>query len=168
MHAPQPGDRTRPGYRQGDLALRPETLHAEGRELQGLGAHDLPWRGEATPSTTDASATASLATDNAPTGRLVATGQENQCPRRIFLPTADTRLIALNADTGKMCEDFGDKGQIDLGANIGTFAPGGYYSTSPPAVTRNLVVIGGHVTDNVSTRDPCLRRANRQAGVELG
>ncbi|MFW0755761.1 glucose/quinate/shikimate family membrane-bound PQQ-dependent dehydrogenase [Pseudomonas sp. H11T01] len=91
----------------------------------------------ATPAATPAVATAS-----------------NVCPRRIFLPTADTRLIALNADTGKMCEDFGDKGQVDLRANIGTFAPGGYYSTSPPAVTRNLVVIGGHVTDNVSTDEP--------------
>ncbi|MDB5980380.1 MAG: gcd [Pseudomonas sp.] len=76
------------------------------------------------------------------------------CPRRLFLPTADTRLIALNADTGKVCEDFGDKGSIDLGANIGTFTPGGYYSTSPPAVTQNLVVIGGHVKDNVSTDEP--------------
>jgi quinoprotein glucose dehydrogenase len=76
------------------------------------------------------------------------------CPKRIFVPTADTRLIALNADTGKMCEDFGDKGQIDLSANIGSFAAGGYYSTSPPAVTHNLVIIGGHVTDNVSTDEP--------------
>ncbi|CRL99577.1 glucose/quinate/shikimate family membrane-bound PQQ-dependent dehydrogenase [Pseudomonas sp. 24 R 17] len=78
----------------------------------------------------------------------------NACPKRIFVPTADTRLIALNADTGKMCEDFGDKGQVDLHANIGSFAPGGYYSTSPPAVTKNLVVIGGHVTDNVSIDEP--------------
>ncbi|WP_439884650.1 glucose/quinate/shikimate family membrane-bound PQQ-dependent dehydrogenase [Pseudomonas syringae] len=76
------------------------------------------------------------------------------CPRRIFLPTADTRLIALNADTGKMCEDFGNKGSVDLTANMGTFAPGGYYSTSPPAVTRDLVIIGGHVTDNVSMDEP--------------
>ncbi len=53
-----------------------------------------------------------------------------------------------------MCEDFGDKGQVDLSANIGAFAPGGYYSTSPPAVTKNLVVIGGHVTDNVSVDEP--------------
>jgi quinoprotein glucose dehydrogenase len=82
------------------------------------------------------------------------TASASSCPRRLFLPTADTRLIALNADTGKVCEDFGDKGQIDLGANIGTFAPGGYYSTSPPAVTRDLVVIGGHVTDNVSNDEP--------------
>jgi quinoprotein glucose dehydrogenase len=90
----------------------------------------------------------------APAQSPTATATASSCPRRLFLPTADTRLIALNADTGKVCEDFGDKGQIDLGANIGTFAPGGYYSTSPPAVTRDLVVIGGHVTDNVSNDEP--------------
>ena len=73
---------------------------------------------------------------------------------RLFLPTADTRLIALNADTGKVCEDFGDHGSVDLRHNIGSFAPGGYYSTSPPAVTKDLVVIGGHVTDNISTDEP--------------
>ena len=93
------------------------------------------------------------ATAQSPTEPGAATST-NACPRRIFLPTADTRLIALNADTGKMCEDFGDKGQIDLSANIGGFTPGGYYSTSPPAVTKNLVVIGGHVTDNLSTDEP--------------
>ncbi|GAB7533309.1 glucose/quinate/shikimate family membrane-bound PQQ-dependent dehydrogenase [Pseudomonas sp. 3A(2025)] len=78
----------------------------------------------------------------------------NSCPRRIFLPTADTRLIALNADTGKVCESFGNQGSVDLRTNIGSFAPGGYYSTSPPAVTKDLVVIGGHVTDNVSVDEP--------------
>lgn len=77
-----------------------------------------------------------------------------QCPRRLFLPTADARLIALNADTGKVCEAFGDKGVVNLRANIGKFTPGGYYSTSPAAITRNLVIIGGHVTDNESTDEP--------------
>jgi quinoprotein glucose dehydrogenase len=101
----------------------------------------------------DDAAYAAAPADPAPSPTSASTGA-NACPRRLFLPTADTRLIALNADTGKVCEDFGDKGQIDLGANIGTFAPGGYYSTSPPAVTRNLVVIGGHVTDNVSNDEP--------------
>ncbi|BBP79140.1 glucose dehydrogenase [Pseudomonas sp. Ost2] len=122
---------------------------------RGVSYHDDgAYIADASSSAPAASATASVDGNSAPTGQLTAIGQENQCPRRIFLPTADTRLIALNADTGKMCEDFGDKGQVDLGANIGTFAPGGYYSTSPPAVTRNLVVIGGHVTDNVSTDEP--------------
>ncbi|PAU62415.1 glucose/quinate/shikimate family membrane-bound PQQ-dependent dehydrogenase [Pseudomonas indica] len=79
---------------------------------------------------------------------------ENPCPRRLFLPTADTRLIAINADTGKTCPDFGDNGSVDLATGIGDFQPGGYYSTSPPAVTRDLVIIGGHVTDNVSIDEP--------------
>ena len=97
---------------------------------------------------------AAYASEQSPTGTASPAAAPNACPKRIFVPTADTRLIALNADTGKMCEDFGDKGQVDLRANIGSFAPGGYYSTSPPAVTKNLVVIGGHVTDNVSTDEP--------------
>ena len=76
------------------------------------------------------------------------------CPKRIYVPTADTRLIALDADTGKMCEDFGNKGQVDLSSNIGGFTAGGYYSTSPATVAGGLVIIGGHVTDNVSTDEP--------------
>ena len=76
------------------------------------------------------------------------------CPARVFIPTADARLIALDAATGKPCEDFGNGGTVDLRANIGPFTPGGYYSTSPPAVTRDLVIIGGHVTDNASTNEP--------------
>ncbi|AZD50442.1 glucose/quinate/shikimate family membrane-bound PQQ-dependent dehydrogenase [Pseudomonas chlororaphis] len=87
---------------------------------------------------------------------LSAAGQAiaASCPRRLFLPTADARLIAINADTGKVCEDFGNKGSVDLKAGIGPFTPGGYYSTSPAAITRNLVIIGGHVTDNESTNEP--------------
>ncbi len=43
---------------------------------------------------------------------------------------------------------------MDLATGIGDFNPGGYYSTSPPSVTRDLVIIGGHVTDNVSLDEP--------------
>jgi quinoprotein glucose dehydrogenase len=77
-----------------------------------------------------------------------------ECPRRLFLPTADARLMALDADTGKPCSSFGKDGAIDLRANIGAFTPGGYYSTSPPAVFQNLVIVGGHVTDNESNNEP--------------
>ena len=76
------------------------------------------------------------------------------CPRRLYLPTADARLIALNADTGERCANFGDNGEVDLTNNIGDFDPGGYYSTSPATVTENLVILGGHVTDNSSTDAP--------------
>lgn len=117
---------------------------------RGVAYHDDAAYADATTTATEQSpaAPADASTAAAPAAA------SNSCPRRIFLPTADTRLIALNADTGKMCEDFGDKGQVDLRTNIGSFTAGGYYSTSPPAVTRNLVVIGGHVTDNVSIDEP--------------
>ncbi|MBD1553985.1 glucose/quinate/shikimate family membrane-bound PQQ-dependent dehydrogenase [Pseudomonas typographi] len=100
----------------------------------------------------DDAAYAQAANDNG--AAAPASPASSSCPKRLFVPTADTRLIALDADTGKECEGFGNKGSIDLSANIGTFAAGGYYSTSPPAVTKDLVIIGGHVTDNVSTDEP--------------
>ncbi len=90
----------------------------------------------------------------ASTAPLPPTAVATTCARRLFLPTADARLIALDADSGQPCADFGDKGTINLRGNIGPFTPGGYYSTSPPAVTKNLVIIGGHVTDNESTNEP--------------
>ncbi|MCC8393833.1 glucose/quinate/shikimate family membrane-bound PQQ-dependent dehydrogenase [Paraburkholderia sp. MMS20-SJTR3] len=100
----------------------------------------------------------SAAAVSAPGGNAAvkASTTDQQCPRRIYLPTADARLIAINADTGKVCEGFGDKGTVNLlTKNLdGTVMPGGYYSTSPPAITRNLVIIGGHVTDNYSTTEP--------------
>ncbi|MDF2644183.1 MAG: quinoprotein, partial [Pseudomonas sp.] len=111
---------------------------------RGVSYHDDAAYAASAPAQSPATPVADTASAAAPTA----------CPRRIFIPTADTRLIALNADTGKMCEDFGNKGSVDLTANMGTFAPGGYYSTSPPAVTKDLVIIGGHVTDNVSMDEP--------------
>lgn len=80
--------------------------------------------------------------------------KSSSCPRRIYLPTADARLIALNADNGQLCDSFGVNGQVDLTQGIGKFTPGGYYSTSPALVTKQLVIVGGHVTDNESTNEP--------------
>ncbi|PRY65245.1 quinoprotein glucose dehydrogenase [Vreelandella songnenensis] len=90
--------------------------------------------------------------ENAPSAIISQT--DVMCPRRLYLPTADARLIALNADTGEPCAGFGDNGEVDLTRNIGSFDPGGYYSTSPATVTENLVILGGHVTDNSSTDEP--------------
>ncbi|WP_110972498.1 glucose/quinate/shikimate family membrane-bound PQQ-dependent dehydrogenase [Pseudomonas huaxiensis] len=94
--------------------------------------------------------------DGSPAPKISEAGQAvaRACPRRLYLPTADARLIALNADNGKVCEGFGNQGVIDLTQGIGPFTPGGYYSTSPAAITRSLVILGGHVTDNESTNEP--------------
>jgi quinoprotein glucose dehydrogenase len=80
------------------------------------------------------------------------------CTARLFMPTADGRLIALDPETGAVCGDFGNgTGQINLWANMPNIKPGAYYSTSPPVVAQGLVIVGGTVLDNVST--------NEQSGV---
>lgn len=83
-----------------------------------------------------------------------AAANSTDCPAKLFMPTADGRVIALNPDTGKVCPSFGGgKGQIDLWAGMPNVKPGAYYSTSPVVVTSKLIIVGGTVLDNVSTKE---------------
>lgn len=69
-------------------------------------------------------------------------------PRRIFIATLDSRLIALNAATGKPAPDFGDHGQVSLLTGIQQLHGGEYHMTSPPAVIGGRVVVGSAIDDN--------------------
>ncbi len=86
--------------------------------------------------------------------RHAGSAPSSVCPRKVLLPVNDGRLIAVNADTGQPCSDFGRGGEIDLQANMPYPYPGGYNPTSPPVVTASTIVIGGSVTDNLSNREP--------------
>ncbi|WP_119678010.1 glucose/quinate/shikimate family membrane-bound PQQ-dependent dehydrogenase [Indioceanicola profundi] len=76
------------------------------------------------------------------------------CAARIFLPTADARLIALDAVTGAVCTGFGENGAVNLWANMPNQKSGFYYSTSPPVVAGGLIIIGGAVNDNYAMEAP--------------
>jgi quinoprotein glucose dehydrogenase len=76
------------------------------------------------------------------------------CPKRVLVGTLDARLIALNAETGASCEDFGKGGAVDLREGLGKFAPGMYYLTSPPTISHGRAIVGGVVQDNVSVGEP--------------
>lgn len=76
------------------------------------------------------------------------------CPRKVLLPVNDGRLIAVNADNGQKCQDFGNNGEINLQAKMPYAYLGGYNPTSPPVVTPSTIIIGGSVTDNLSTKEP--------------
>jgi quinoprotein glucose dehydrogenase len=76
------------------------------------------------------------------------------CAQRLFLPTADARLIALDARTGTPCPGFGRNGAVNLWAGMPQVQPGFYYSTAPPVVTKDLVIVAGENTDNFSTAEP--------------
>ncbi|ULJ70587.1 glucose/quinate/shikimate family membrane-bound PQQ-dependent dehydrogenase [Rhizobium gallicum] len=81
----------------------------------------------------------------------VAAGQP--CAARVYLPTSDARLIALDAADGKICESFADKGVLHLETGM-KYKPAGYYfSTSPPVAVAGKLIIGGAVNDNYSTHE---------------
>jgi quinoprotein glucose dehydrogenase len=65
------------------------------------------------------------------------------CTQRIVTSTMDARLFALDAQTGKPCEDFGDHGFVALWTGMPNAKPGSYMPTSAPLVTKDLVIIGG-------------------------
>ncbi|MER1077068.1 membrane-bound PQQ-dependent dehydrogenase, glucose/quinate/shikimate family [Pseudomonas aeruginosa] len=77
-----------------------------------------------------------------------------QCPERILTVTFDARLIALNADTGQLCPGFGQNGVVDLKEGMGEVLPGFYYASSPPALVRGNIVLGGWVADNQNVDVP--------------
>ena len=75
------------------------------------------------------------------------------CAERVYLPTSDARLIALDAATGAVCESFADKGMLRLETGMLHNPAGYYYSTSPPVIAAGKIIIGGAVNDNYSTKE---------------
>lgn len=71
-----------------------------------------------------------------------------QCEKRIIMATADARLVALEADTGKLCSDFGSNGVVDLHDNMGKVRPHALMQTAAPLIAGDLIVLGGSVMDN--------------------
>ncbi|MGH8314714.1 MAG: PQQ-binding-like beta-propeller repeat protein, partial [Steroidobacterales bacterium] len=70
------------------------------------------------------------------------------CAERIFEGTLDARLIALDAHSGKPCNDFGAAGQVDLKAGQRIRDAADYLVTSPPAIFRDYVIVGLAIGDN--------------------
>jgi quinoprotein glucose dehydrogenase len=76
-----------------------------------------------------------------------------ECRARIYAPTLDGRLLALDAATGKPCEDFGDHGSLDLLQGVRHHEDQDsdwrdYLVTSPPAIVDGKLILGSSVGDN--------------------
>ncbi|MEE4125144.1 membrane-bound PQQ-dependent dehydrogenase, glucose/quinate/shikimate family [Pseudomonas viridiflava] len=71
-----------------------------------------------------------------------------QCEKRIIMATADARLVALDADTGELCSDFGSNGVVDLHDKMGKVRPHALMQTAAPLIAGDLIVLGGSVMDN--------------------
>jgi len=69
------------------------------------------------------------------------------CAQRIIFGTLDARLFALDARTGRTCQDFGSNGQVDTKIGMGATPPGYVSINSPPTIVRGVVVTGHQVLD---------------------
>lgn len=76
------------------------------------------------------------------------------CAHRILEGTLDARLIAIDAETGQLCGDFGQKGVVDLNEGIGKTVPGWYSLTAPPTIVRGIAVVGAQVKDGQAEDAP--------------
>ncbi|WP_036646074.1 membrane-bound PQQ-dependent dehydrogenase, glucose/quinate/shikimate family [Pantoea sp. A4] len=70
-----------------------------------------------------------------------------QCAQRIIVGTLDAKLAAVDANTGAICEDFGDHGFVDLMQGLGKWPAGMVSVTAAPTVVRGVVVTGQQVMD---------------------
>ena len=73
-----------------------------------------------------------------------------ECPRRIFLPVNDGRMIALDADSGKLCDSFADHGILDLQQGMGIKTAGFFEPTSPPVVSDKILVVAAALLGEVN------------------
>lgn len=74
--------------------------------------------------------------------------EDASCKTRIFLATADYRLVAIDAENGKPCAGFGERGEVQMKPSKPVLYPGEVLAASPPAVVNDVVVVGSFIADN--------------------
>jgi len=69
------------------------------------------------------------------------------CAKRIIEGTMDSRLIEVDALTGRPCTEFNGSGQQDTKIGMGWTPPGSVGINSPPPVVKGIIVVGHQVLD---------------------
>lgn len=83
------------------------------------------------------------------------TTAQGACAARVYLGTLDARLFALDAVTGKPCEDFGDHGVVNLLEGLAPMIdPWEYNVTSPPTIVGDRVIVGAAIADLIRRIQP--------------
>src|SRR6056297_502900 len=72
------------------------------------------------------------------------------CRRRVFVGTAQSQLIAIDANNGELCTGFGENGIVNLreGLRLPAKEDAAYSLTSPPLVVNDMVIVGSSIADN--------------------
>ena len=122
------------------------------KRCRGVGYTDL------TEQYQQASANHSVQTDDNGNSNNNSAALPSACLKRIVVTTIDARLFTLDAETGKLCEGFGDNGFVDLTVGLTKEPPtsdqGSYNITSAPLVADGVIVVGGRLNDNLTVGEP--------------
>jgi quinoprotein glucose dehydrogenase len=79
---------------------------------------------------------------------------EATCARRVFMGTNDSRLIAVDLETGRPCPGFGRNGQVRVPIERPLEFRGELKLISAPAVIDDVVAVGSSIMDNLRTDAP--------------
>ncbi|GGD09161.1 PQQ-binding-like beta-propeller repeat protein [Pyruvatibacter mobilis] len=117
------------------------------------GTGDIRWRHDA-----------EIETDYNPANQFVCRGvtywadpsaeDGTACVARIFMGTADSRLIAVDAATGTPCAGFGNAGTVTIDPGMALLWRGEFQITSPPVVIGDTVVVGSAISDGARADAP--------------
>jgi quinoprotein glucose dehydrogenase len=77
-----------------------------------------------------------------------------ECATRIIMGTLDSRVIAVDALSGKPCSGFGTNGQTDTKIGMGAVYPGLASINSAPTIVRGVVVVGHQILDGQTRLAP--------------
>jgi len=69
-------------------------------------------------------------------------GKRGKLDKRIFFVALNGHLFALDPLTGKPCKGFGNKGAVNLREGVADRPEARYEVTSPPAIYKDLVILG--------------------------
>lgn len=81
-------------------------------------------------------------------------GAVGTCASRIFMGTADTRVISVDAKTGQRCTDFGQNGEVRIDPGMPLLRPGEFQITSAPVVLNGVLIVGSSIGDNARVEAP--------------
>ncbi len=76
------------------------------------------------------------------------------CAVRIFTGTNDSRVVALDARTGRRCPGFGLNGEVRVPRETPAKFPGEIKISSAPLVAGGMVVVGSFIMDNLRVDAP--------------
>lgn len=76
------------------------------------------------------------------------------CARRVFMGTNDSRLVAVDLETGRQCRGFGRNGQVRVPVARPLDFPGELKLISAPVVVGDVVAVGSAIMDNLRTDAP--------------